>query len=159
MKQGRLVYCCVWLGLFPPSGLKIEAAAGAEQQTQSYISGAHLPTACQCGVEGVWNASESCCSQLGGRGILLSGWRTLCMDRSSSWGGSERAKGMAGVPVSKSQRGDRYANTSLRSPSPPPPSSKLRNCHSFGFQGETESAIELHGENRRASPQFNLVAY
>lgn len=44
MKQGRLVYCCVWLGLFPPLGLKIEAAAGAERQTQSYISGAHLPT-------------------------------------------------------------------------------------------------------------------
>lgn len=42
------------------------------------------------------------------------------MDRSSSWGGSERAKGMAAVPVSKSQRGDRYANASLCSPSPPP---------------------------------------
>lgn len=44
MKQGRLVYCCVWLGLFPPSGFKIEAAAGVEPQTQSYISGANLPT-------------------------------------------------------------------------------------------------------------------
>lgn len=66
MKQGRLVYCCVWLGLFPPSGFKIEAAAGVEPQTQSYISGANLPTSVSIWGGGSLNPSESCCSQLGG---------------------------------------------------------------------------------------------
>lgn len=64
MKQGRLVYCCVWLGPFstppPPPALGIykssgRSGGGVQPQTRSYISGHAYPPACPHRMgEGVW---------------------------------------------------------------------------------------------------------
>lgn len=74
MKQGRLVYCCVWLGLFPPWGFKIEAAAGVEPQTQTYISGANLPTSMSIWGRGSLKSLRELLLPAGG--LLFAGWRT-----------------------------------------------------------------------------------
>lgn len=127
IKQGRLVYCCVWLG--PPAphfGIYKISSGRVEPQIQSYISGHACPPACQHRMRrggGVCLAFPQRLFRVGGRLVLLD--REPC-----GWTGGPHegpgtlGKGLALMPVLELQSGDSYARASCSSPSSSPPSSK-----------------------------------
>lgn len=74
IKRGRLVYCCVWLGLFPPSGFKKAAEASGASNPELH-KWADLPTAMSAWAQGI---SES----LGGlprAGVCVVGGGGTCV--------------------------------------------------------------------------------